>query len=377
MGEQRLHPERTERRQGWIKTHEGAHLVNAQGERFMTRYEPAAELASRDLVSRAIVREEARSGGPVFLSLRHLDAEWVRRRFPTIAAACRDRGLDLATDPIPVSPAAHYMMGGVATDLDGRTTLPGLYAAGEAACTGVHGANRLASNSLLEGLVFGARAARAMQQTPRAAFVEGSFGDQGLVERVLAEQLRAGLRARTGQLALEWLWALHLSGGLTAEASLETLHHPVAPVREWTVATFVVHDGRVLLLFHAKIGLWLPPGGHVEHGELPDEAAVREVLEETGVRCRLVGGQGVQVAYPRQLTLPFGVQLENIRPGVQHIDLVYFAVSEDDGWHVSSESAERERAGWYAPEDLPALGANDEIQQWAAKVTAYVRDAAS
>ncbi|MGE3272318.1 MAG: NUDIX hydrolase [Chloroflexota bacterium] len=148
---------------------------------------------------------------------------------------------------------------------------------------------------------------------------------------------------------------------------------PDGVVREWTVATFVVHQGRVLLLFHAKIGLWLPPGGHVEHGELPDEAAVREVLEETGVRCRLVGEHGVDVAYPRQLIRPFGVQVEDIRPGVQHIDLVYFAVAEEDGWQISPESVSRERAGWYAPEDLSALGANDEIQQWAAKVTAYAR----
>ena len=147
---------------------------------------------------------------------------------------------------------------------------------------------------------------------------------------------------------------------------------PDGMVREWTVATFVVHRGRVLLLFHPKIGIWLPPGGHIEHGELPDEAAVREVLEETGVRCQLVGEQGVDVAYPQQLVRPFGIQVENIRPGVQHIDLVYFAVAESDGWHVSEESAARERAGWYAPDELPGLGANDEIQQWAAKVTAYI-----
>ena len=141
-------------------------------------------------------------------------------------------------------------------------------------------------------------------------------------------------------------------------------------VREWTVATFVVHRGRVLLLFHPKIGLWLPPGGHVETGELPDEAAVREVLEETGVRCRLVGEHGVDVAYPRQLIRPYGVQVEDIRPGVQHIDLVYFAMAEEDGWMVSEELAMKERVGWYDPADLPALGANDEIQQWVAKVLA-------
>ncbi len=153
---------------------EGARLLNADGERFMARYEAAAELASRDLVSRAIVREEARSGGPVYVSLEHLDPAWVHARFPTIAAACRERGLDLARDRIPVSPAAHYAMGGVATDLWGRSTVPGLTAAGEVACTGVHGANRLASNSLLEGLVFGARAATAMTEPARAAVLDAT-----------------------------------------------------------------------------------------------------------------------------------------------------------------------------------------------------------
>ena len=141
---------------------EGAWLVNAAGERFMTRYEPAGELASRDLVSRAIVREMERTRGPVYLSLAHLDPVFVRERFPTIAQACSHAGLDLASDQIPVSPAAHYIMGGVETDLDGRTSVARLFAAGEVACTGVHGANRLASNSLLEGLVFGVRAAGAM-----------------------------------------------------------------------------------------------------------------------------------------------------------------------------------------------------------------------
>jgi 8-oxo-dGTP pyrophosphatase MutT (NUDIX family) len=143
---------------------------------------------------------------------------------------------------------------------------------------------------------------------------------------------------------------------------------PDGVVREWTVATFVVHRGRVLLLYHRKLGLWLPPGGHVEPGELPDEAAVREVLEETGVRCRLVGERGVRVEYPRQLIRPYGVQVEHIRPGVEHIDLVYFAVAEDDGSTISDESSARDRAGWYAPADLAPLGANDEIQQWVAKV---------
>jgi L-aspartate oxidase len=141
---------------------EGARLVNEAGEPFMTRYEPAGDLASRDLVSRAIVREMERTRAPVYLSLAHLDDAFVRARFPMLTDACANAGLDLARDRVPVSPAAHYIMGGVETDLDGRTSISGLFAAGEVACTGVHGANRLASNSLLEGLVFGARAAHAM-----------------------------------------------------------------------------------------------------------------------------------------------------------------------------------------------------------------------
>ena len=148
---------------------EGARLVNDAGERFMQRYEPAGDLASRDLVSRAIVREVERTQKPVYLSMAHMDRAFVRERFPTIAEAVRRTGLDLATDRIPVSPAAHYIMGGVETDLDGRTSIDALFAAGEVACTGVHGANRLASNSLLEGLVFGARAADAMTANVRAA----------------------------------------------------------------------------------------------------------------------------------------------------------------------------------------------------------------
>jgi L-aspartate oxidase len=142
---------------------EGARLLNAEGQPFTERYDPAGDLAPRDRVARAIVREAERLGGPVFLSMDHLDSAFVHARFPLISEACRRAGLDLARDRIPIGPAAHYVMGGVHTDLHGRTSIPGLYAAGEVACTGVHGANRLASNSLLEGLVFGARAGKTMR----------------------------------------------------------------------------------------------------------------------------------------------------------------------------------------------------------------------
>jgi L-aspartate oxidase len=148
---------------------EGARLLNADGEAFMARYDASGDLAPRDRVSRAIVREAERTGRPIFLSLEDLDPDFVHERFPLISDACRRAGLDLARDRIPVGPAAHYVMGGVQSDIDGRTTLPGLFAAGEVACTGVHGANRLASNSLLEGLVFGARAGQAMREDARGA----------------------------------------------------------------------------------------------------------------------------------------------------------------------------------------------------------------
>lgn len=144
---------------------EGAFLRNASGERFMSRYHEMGELAPRDVVSRSMIEEMERTGVQrVFLDLTHLPAAQIRARFPRIVETCLRLGVDLTREPAPVHPAAHYSMGGVWTDLDGRTTLANLYAAGEVACTGVHGANRLASNSLLEGVVFGARAGRAMRE---------------------------------------------------------------------------------------------------------------------------------------------------------------------------------------------------------------------
>jgi L-aspartate oxidase len=146
---------------------EGAYLRNRTGARFMTGYHALAELAPRDVVARAITEElehESSAHPVVYLDLTHLSPEKTRARFPRIYETCLQYHIDIACDPIPVRPAAHYAMGGVRTDLEGRATVPGLYAAGEAASTGVHGANRLASNSLLEGLVFGARAGQAMRQ---------------------------------------------------------------------------------------------------------------------------------------------------------------------------------------------------------------------
>lgn len=140
---------------------EGAYLRDRDGTRFMPGFHPMAELAPRDDVSRAISTVMARTQHPcVYLDLKHLDAAKIRKRFPGIVELLRGFDLDLATDPIPVRPGAHYFIGGATVDLDGRTTVPGLWGAGEVTSSGLHGANRLASNSLLEGLVYGARASR-------------------------------------------------------------------------------------------------------------------------------------------------------------------------------------------------------------------------
>ena len=143
---------------------EGAVLINSKGERFMTSVHPDAELAPRDIVARAIHRQIA-AGEKVFLDCRDAIGEKFASHFPTVHAASMEAGIDPARQPIPVAPAAHYHMGGIASDASGRSSLPGLWVAGECASTGLHGANRLASNSLLEGLVFGARAADDIKGT--------------------------------------------------------------------------------------------------------------------------------------------------------------------------------------------------------------------
>ena len=148
---------------------EGAYLVDRHGHRFMPDYDPRAELAPRDVVSLSIVSQMEKTRHPnVYLDMTHLDRQRVLSRFPGIAAICAEFDLDITRDRIPVRPGAHYMMGGVTVDCDGRTSLPGLWAAGEVSSTGLHGANRLASNSLLEALVYGAHAGEGASARPWA-----------------------------------------------------------------------------------------------------------------------------------------------------------------------------------------------------------------
>lgn len=128
------------------------------------------------------------------------------------------------------------------------------------------------------------------------------------------------------------------------------------------MAVFVVHDGSVLLHMHRKLGMWLPPGGHVEKDELPDDAAVREVLEETGVEVELVGERREDVEDPVQLHRPMGVQLENIGPGHDHIDLIYLACPT--GLTDIQTEFEKDKVGWYSPEDWSDMGVNAEVRGW-------------
>ncbi|WP_154795383.1 L-aspartate oxidase [Occultella kanbiaonis] len=171
---------------------EGAVLRDADGERFMLAVHPDAELAPRDVVARAVADRMAATGAPVYLDATALGADVLAHRFPSIDAAVRAAGLDWARTPVPITPAAHYWMGGVVTDLSGRTSLPGLYAVGEVARTGVHGANRLASNSLLEGAVFAHRAVLALAEAA------GPWPEDGPVAASAAGSLRAVPAPRGG-----------------------------------------------------------------------------------------------------------------------------------------------------------------------------------
>jgi L-aspartate oxidase len=207
---------------------EGGLLKDAQGRRFMPEYDERAELAPRDIVARAIHTELVKSGSDcVYLDVTHLPPERVSARFPQIYRYCLEHGLDITKQPVPVSPAAHYMMGGVRTNVWGETTLPGLYACGECACTGVHGANRLASNSLLETVVFAHRVvdrARAAGETPAAAPRSAD-----------AVALPAAQRRESpppGRPALqELLWE---EAGIVRDG--ETLRHACATLSAWQAA---------------------------------------------------------------------------------------------------------------------------------------------
>jgi L-aspartate oxidase len=194
---------------------EGAYLRNDRGERFMERYHPLLELAPRDVVARAITHEglsETGEARAVYLDMRHVKGIDLKQRFPGISRFLARYSLELARDLIPVRPAAHYLMGGIRTDLMGRTTVRGLYAAGEVACTGVHGANRLASNSLLEGLVFGARAAQAMSDD----YVAPVPVEPQLPESMPLDANEAALVAAHVQALRRAMWA---DGGLLRSAS--------------------------------------------------------------------------------------------------------------------------------------------------------------
>ncbi|MCX4981657.1 L-aspartate oxidase [Streptomyces sp. NBC_00572] len=208
---------------------EGAHLVDADGVRFMIGQHELAELAPRDIVAKGITRRMQEHGTEnMYLDARHFGAEMWEERFPTILAACRSHGIDPVTEPIPVAPAAHYASGGVRTDLRGRTTVPGLYACGEVACTGVHGANRLASNSLLEGLVFAERIAddiiAAAPRSPGAPVEHAApvtlplpvAGARTRIQRIMtagAGVLRSEASLREAAEALDALHSDALAGG--------------------------------------------------------------------------------------------------------------------------------------------------------------------
>ncbi|MDD2818275.1 MAG: L-aspartate oxidase [Candidatus Nanopelagicales bacterium] len=182
---------------------EGAFLIDAEGTRFMTAEHEMADLAPRDVVAKAIMRRMRATGTDhVWLDARHLGADMWVQRFPTILESCRSRGIDPITDLIPVSPAQHYVSGGVLTDLAGRTSIPGLYACGEVACTGVHGANRLASNSLLEGLVFAGRIGAQIERGLRVVRdpILPSHSDQRLLPHQVRRRVQTTMDRHVGVL---------------------------------------------------------------------------------------------------------------------------------------------------------------------------------
>jgi len=227
---------------------EGAVLRNKDGEAFMSRYHPMKDLAPRDVVSRSIISEMRRTGSPhVWLDLTSRDADFIRRRFPRIYETCLAIGIDIALNAAPVHPAAHYAMGGVWTDLDGRSTVPGLYAAGEVACTGVHGANRLASNSLLEALVFGARAGRSMSAHIADCPTAKSVRPAMLAPEFTETQLR--------ELTWEYCGIVRNRNGL--EAAVNSLERIIwEPVAEPSLPVIELRNMHEVAALIARCALW-------------------------------------------------------------------------------------------------------------------------
>ncbi len=221
---------------------EGAVLVDGEGNRIMAGAHPLADLAPRDVVSATIAASLRATGADhVFLDARHLGAEFLERRFPGIVRACRDAGLDLAQEPVPVVPAAHYVCGGVLADLDGVTSVPGLYAVGEVACTGVQGANRLASNSITEGLVAARRCAELLAASlPAPADVVAPASGSGAV----APAARAGITAATTRHA----GVLRDAEGLTELVrTLAAVDRSTAPLDAAAVEATALHTVATLL----------------------------------------------------------------------------------------------------------------------------------
>jgi L-aspartate oxidase len=233
---------------------EGAILLNDKGERFMPRYHPDAELAPRDVVARAIATEMLSTQAEfVLLDLRAKTAAQIAERFPKIYSTCVAYGVDPAVEPIPVSPAEHYMMGGVHTDLDGQTNILGLLACGECACTGVHGANRLASNSMLEGLVFGIRTVEAAVRLKQAAV--GTSQQVVLSARSASEaktsspgsETLSAAKSRVREIMWQYVGLVRNAGGLgIALSALNELFrefgHP-APEREAIELANMINSG--------------------------------------------------------------------------------------------------------------------------------------
>ncbi len=253
---------------------EGAHLLNGSGERFMVDRHPMAELAPRDVVSRGIVTMMEEEGSDsVFLDCRHLGRTFLKERFPTIWERLDELGITMSRDLIPVAPAQHYQSGGVLTDMRGRTTQAGLYAIGEAACTGVHGANRLASNSLLEGLVFATRAAADAANVVAAGVVTqrepvDRSGPQALAPATARQQIQALAHRRAGPVrtATGLSEAVTRLGELRERFNSDTAPSATPQTAEWETSNVLAVAS---VLAHVALRREESRGGHVRE-DFPD-----------------------------------------------------------------------------------------------------------